>query len=144
MQPENAADRQGPGHDAGQRALGTGSVHVDRVDHRVLQTVEEHRVVGSSAASDRHPAVRHVGRPAGPVADAGRRRNRHQLFPVQAPVGTAARLQGNRNRNLTPTCVGTKLKNIFVWVTPPPVVRYDEKSLPMNNFSVIKPSNFKF
>jgi len=35
--------------------------------------VEEHRIVRPRAAPDRHSAVRHAGRTAGPVTDAGRR-----------------------------------------------------------------------
>lgn len=69
-------------------------MHVRRMDGRVFQAVEEHRVVGPRAAPDCHPAVRHVGRAPGPVADAGRCEHRARLFPVQAPVGTAPGLKG--------------------------------------------------
>lgn len=92
-QLENAADRKGPEH-IGQRPLGVGRVHVCRVYRRVLQAVEKHRVVRPSAAPDRHSAVRRVGRAAGPVIDAGRRRHRSQIFPVQTSLGTAAGLEG--------------------------------------------------
>jgi len=48
-------------------------VHVGRVHRRVLQAVEEHRIVRPRAASDRYSAVRHASFIAGPVTDAGRR-----------------------------------------------------------------------
>lgn len=83
--------------------MGVGRLHVRRVDRRVLQAVEEHRVVRASAAPDRHPAVRRAGRAAGQVADAGRRGNRPRLFPVQAPVGTAAGLKGQLLTNRSGT-----------------------------------------
>lgn len=90
---ESAADRGRSGK-VGAHAVGAGGVHVRRVDGRVLQTVEEHRVVGPRAAPDRRPAVRRVGRTPDPVADAGRREHRARLFPVRAPVGTAPGLEG--------------------------------------------------
>lgn len=69
-------------------------MHVYRVDRRVFQAVEEHRVIRSRAPPDRHSAVRHVSRAAGPVADAGRCGYRSRLFPVQTPMGTAFGLEG--------------------------------------------------
>lgn len=96
FQPENAADHQGADgrHDAGQRALGAGRVHADRVDRRVLQAVEKHRVVRPRAPPDGHAAIRHVGGAADPVAHVGWRGRRSQLLPVQTPMGAAARLEG--------------------------------------------------
>lgn len=73
-------------------------MHVGRVHRRVLQTVEEHRVVGPRASPDGHVAVRRAGRAAGPVADAGRRGHRSRLFPVQTPLGTAVGLEGCAER----------------------------------------------
>jgi len=70
VQLENAADRKRPEH-VGQRPLGVGRVHVCRIHRRVLQTVEEHRIVRPRTTPDRHSAVRHVGRATGPVTDAG-------------------------------------------------------------------------
>lgn len=96
LQPENAADHQRAdgGHGAGQRALGTSLVHADRVNRRVLQAVEKHRVVRPRTPPDGHAAVRHVGSAAGPVANVGRRGPRSRLLPVQTPMGAAARLEG--------------------------------------------------
>lgn len=94
FQFKNAANHQGRGHYAGQRALGVGRLHAGHVDGGVLQTVEEHRVVRPRAPPDGHAAVRHVGGAAGPVADAGRREHRSRLLPVRTPMGTAVGLQG--------------------------------------------------
>jgi len=93
VQLENAADRKGPEH-VGQHSLGVGRVHVCRVYRRVLQAVEEHRIFRPRAAPDGHSAVRHASRIAGPVTDAGRRRHRYRIFPVQTPLGTAVGLEG--------------------------------------------------
>jgi len=70
-QRENAANRKGPKH-IGQRSLGIGRMHVCRVHRRVLQAVEEHRIVRPRVASDRYSAVRHASNTAGPVTDVGR------------------------------------------------------------------------
>lgn len=72
VQCENAADRKGPEH-IGQRSLGVGSVHAGRDHRRVLQAVEEHRIIRPRAASDRYFAVRHASFTAGPVTVARRR-----------------------------------------------------------------------
>lgn len=74
LQPENAADLERPGH-VGPRPLGVSRVHVRHVDRRVFQAVEEHRVVRPRAAPDRYAAFCRARRAAGPVTDAGRRRN---------------------------------------------------------------------
>jgi len=56
--------------------------------------VEKHRVFRPRVTLDRHSAVRHVGRAAGPVIDAGWCRNRSRIFPVQTPLGAAVRFEG--------------------------------------------------
>lgn len=92
-QLESLANRQRPGH-SGQRAMGVGHVHVRRVDHSVLQTLEEHRIVRSHAAPDRHASVRRVGNTFGPIPDAGRCERRTRIFSVQTPMGVATGLEG--------------------------------------------------
>lgn len=93
LQLKSLADRQRPKH-SGQRTMGIGRVHVRRMDHSVLQTVEEHRIVRSHAAPDRNASVRRVGNTFGPVPNAGRRKRRTGILSVQNPMGIANGFEG--------------------------------------------------